>query len=902
MDQFERWQKVKDILYAALEMDSAERSSFLDEKCRNEPALRAEIESLLAADDSGKRLESPAVEVLAPVVFDARGAVLVGTLLGHYEVIEKIGAGGMGEVYLAQDTTLGRKVALKLLPSFFTQDPERLRRFQQEARIASALNHPNILTIHEIGHVNSSHYIATEFIEGETLRERMTHGPLKITEALDIAIQVAGALSTAHEAGIIHRDIKPENIMLRQDGIVKVLDFGLVKLIERPAVDTEASTMVNTGEGIVMGTAQYMSPEQARGLSVDPRTDIWSLGCVIYEMLAGRAPFSGPTASDVIVSILEKEAPPIARYGVDLPSELEWLIKKALRKERDERYQTSKELLSDLRNIRQRLEFESQLEQSSSPERDTAPAINRAISSRIVDETAERTIAHPTSSAEYIVTEIKHHKIAAILIVLALVSGLSGYVYYFRTKVGPIESMAILPFVNAGTDADPEAEYLSDGITESLINSLSQLPDMRMIARTSAERYKDREVDPKTVASELGVQALLTGKVVRRGDSMVISAELIDTRDNRHIWGEQYNRKVSDVLAVQQEIAREIAEKLRGRLTGDEQRRVTRNYTQNVEAYELYLRGRYHWNKRTAVGLRQAIDYFRQAIERDPNYALAYSGLADSYSNLQGYAGVPASEVVPRARAAALRSLEIDDSLAEAHASLGLIYYSLWQWEESERELRRAIELNSNYASAHHWYCLWLEAMGRTDEALEEIRRAQALDPLSPSFNSNLARHYFKRNQFDRAVNECRKVIELNPNFPDAHRVLALVYQKQERHDEAIAEFQKTVEVTGGVSNALGALGYGYATGGRRPQALAIVRELEDKHARREAHGAMIAMIYAGLGEKDQAFAWLEKGFQDGGSTMVNIITLFPFLDTLRSDPRYADLLRRMGLPSNLTS
>jgi serine/threonine-protein kinase len=900
MNPSERWQEVKEILYPALEMQAAERSSFLDQKCGEDVDLRREVEALIAAHSrADERFESPAVEMMAAVVSNEQADEMAGKSLGHYEIIEKIGAGGMGEVYLARDASLHRNVALKLLPSYFTQYPDRVGRFQQEARAASALNHPNIVTVYEIGTVDSLNYIATEFVDGETVRDRINRGPLRIAEVLDIAAQVASALTTAHEAGIIHRDIKPENIMLRRDGIVKVVDFGLAKLTPHPIADAEAPTAVKTAEGMIIGTPQYMSPEQARCVAVDARTDIWSLGCVLYEMLAGRAPFTGATPGDVIVSILERESPPLTRYAEDLPAELDWLVKKLLRKEREERYQTSKELLSDLQSLKRRFEFEAEADRSSAPALTAEAVAVQASNERAPAETIRLPVSHPTSSAEYVVSQIKLHKRGTALVVAAMAIAVTAmaatYIYYFRGGAAAINSMVVLPLANDG--GDPDAEYLSDGISESLTNSLSQLPNMRMIARTSAERYKGHEADPQTVARELGVEAILTGRIVRRGEQLAVSVELLDARDNRHIWGEQYNRKPSDILAVQQEIARDIAERLRARLTGEERRRVTRNYTENVEAYQLYLRGRYHWNKRTAEGLRQAIEYFQEAIDHDPNYALAYSGLADCYSNLIGYAGAPSSEMVPQARSAALRALEIDASLAEAHASLGLIYYQSWQWGESERELKRAIELNPNYASAHHWYSNWLEVMGRSDEALGEIRRAQELDPLSPIINTNLARNYLMRGELDAAINQCRKVVELSPNLPQAHTCLALVYQKQGRNEEAIAEMQKAVELSGRAALQFGALGYGYAVAGRRSEALAILRDLEGRYVRREAKGGWIALIYAGLGDKDQAFQWLERDFQERSGVLAGNILFFPYLDTLRSDPRYADLLRRMGLP-----
>ena len=896
----ERWRRVDELFHSALERDGAERAAFLREACRGDEALRREVERLIAAHErDGSFIDSPAYADTA-LLIDNQPVLTAGQRLGPYEVISHIGRGGMGEVYLAEDTRLGRRVALKLLRAEFTRDADRLRRFRREARAASALNHPNILTIHEIGSEDGTHFMATEYVEGETLRWRMAGGAMKPGESLDVAIQVASALQAAHEAGIVHRDVKPENIMVRPDGFAKVLDFGLAKLAERAATASGSAgptlVKVETNPGVVMGTPHYMSPEQARGLVVDARTDIFSLGVVLYEMVAGRAPFGGATTSDVIVSLLDKEPAPLSSCSPRVPAELQRIVGKALCKDREGRYQVVKDLLIDLKSLRDELAFEAKLERSVPPElRVGGGATSDA--ARPAAPTGRVEAAHSTSSAEYIVTEIKRHKRGAALALAALAVAVAVATYYFYSLRGggaTINSMAVLPFANDG--ADPDTEYLSDGVTESLINSLSQLPNMRMIARTSAQRYKGRETDPQAAARELGVQAVLTGRVVRRGDSLSVSAELVDARDNSHIWGERYNRRLSDVLVVQQEIAREIAERLRVRLTGEERRRVTRNYTENVEAYQLYLRGRHHWNKRNAEGLRQAIGYFQQAIDRDPNYALAYSGLADCYSNLERYAGVPPGEGQPRARAAALRAVEIDDSLAEAHASLGLVYYQSWQWAEAERELKRAIELNPNYASAHQWYGLWLDVMGRFDEAVAEGRRAQELDPLSQVINVNLAVYSLRKGELDAAINQCRRVIELSPNLPDPHNVLAHVYRRQGRHEEAIAEFQRAAELSGSPAS-YAPLGYGYAVAGRRSEALAILREVENRYARREARGAQIAWVYAGLGDKDQAFQWLERDFQARSGVLAGSLISQPYLDTLRSDPRYADLLRRMGLP-----
>jgi serine/threonine protein kinase len=559
-----------------------------------------------------------------------------GSSLGHYEIRSQLGVGGMGEVYLAQDTNLGRRVALKLLPSEFTKDESRVRRFQQEARAASALNHPNILTIHEIGSENSTYFIATEYIEGRTLRDYMSGARMKTTEVLDVATQVASALAAAHAAGVVHRDIKPENIMLRLDGIVKVLDFGLAKLTERETPDMEAPTLVNTDAGVVMGTARYMSPEQVRGLFIDARTDVWSLGAVIYEMLTGRVPFTGETASDVIAGVLEREPQPLGLQGEEIP-ELKRIVSKALRKDREERYQTVKDLSLDLKSLKEELEFEAKLSRSAPPnahkETFTPKSGRQTVSATTIDpalSTAEVEATRPTSSAEYIFREIKHHKKSAILAAAALVALMAvfSYFYFARGDSAAIDSIAVLPFINAS--ADPNTEYLSDGITESLINSLSQLPKLRVVPRSTMFRYKGREVDPQIVGRELGVRAVLTGKLVQRGDTLSIQTELVDVAEESQLWGAQYNRKLADILAVQEEISREISEKLRIRLSGEERKQLTKRYTESTEAYQLYLRGRYYWNKRTAEDLKKGVYYFRQAIDMDPNYALAYAGLADS--------------------------------------------------------------------------------------------------------------------------------------------------------------------------------------------------------------------------------------------------------------------------------
>jgi serine/threonine-protein kinase len=822
-----------------------------------------------------------------------------GTKLGRYEIRSKIGEGGMGEVYQALDTELDRIVAIKTLPKSIGSNQQRLHRFIQEAKAASALNHPHILTIHEIGTVGNSRFIAMEFIDGETLRKRMTAG-LKPGEALEFAIQISSALAAAHVAGIIHRDIKPENVMVRGDGYVKVLDFGLAKLIEPQGsqTDPEAPTkaMVNTGAGTVLGTANYMSPEQAKGTNMDARTDIWSLGVVLYEMVAGHLPFRGATPTETISLILQRDAAPLTRFVANVPPELERIVNKALTKDREERYQTMKDLLIDLRALKRKLEVDAEIDRTLSPElRQTQSSAAGSTASGIAAGTISKTSAPSASSAEYIVTGIRQHKVAAVTVVMALVVGAIGLAYYLyaRNTEVAIDSIAVLPFQNAG--GDPNIEYLSDGISESLINSLSQIQRLRVIARSTAFRFKAKDIDPQQVGRELNVRSVLTGRVRQAGDRLNIQVDLVDTSTGAQLWGEEYERHVADALAIKQSIAREITEKLRLRLSGNEQEQLARRDTTNTEAYQFYLRGRYYWNKRTADGLKKAIEEFQHAVERDPNYALGYVGLADCYLLLEQYAGVPSNESLPKAKAAADRALQIDESLAEAHTSLAKVHEFSWQWAEADKEYRRAISLNSNYPTAHHWYSIYLRVVGRFSEAAKEIDRAFELDPLSPVISINVSDIYTLRGDFDAAIERSKKTIELYPDYPGGYETLAKAYAGKRQYSEAIAELSKAVEVSGRASWYLSELGYCYALAGKHAEALAILKEMEARYAKRETNAFNVALLHLGLGNKDRAFAWLEKDFETRNGVLEDI-AYDPYFSLLRDDPRYADLLRRMGL------
>src|SRR5262245_16975380 len=557
----------------------------------------------------------------------------------------------MGEVYLAQDTSeLGRNVALKILPIEVAKDKDRLQRFTQEARTVSNLNHPNILTVHEFGQTESASYIATEYIDGVTLRDYLSSRRLKLIDILDVTVQVVAALSAAHEAGVTHRDLKPENVMVRKDQIVKVLDFGLAKLSEPPASaagidqsdsaeDAATQVFIHTHPGMVMGTVSYMSPEQSVGRGVDQRTDIWSLGVVLYDMIAGCLPFPGKDIHRQIIAIQETEPLPLTLQVEGVPERLDEIVFKCLAKDKNDRYQSARDLLIDLRNLRRKLDVDAEIERTIAPaQRSTSGNASAGIQGSQTGTVAtSEAQVHTTSSAEYIVTGIKQHRLLAVIVVLAMVLAVIGYGFYSHardTEVA-IESIAVLPFENKSNDAD--ADYLSDGLAESLIYRLSQIANLKVTPASSVLRYKGKEADVKAIAGALGVNAVMTGRLVKRGDNLTISAELIDARYNKLIWGEQYERKMADLLATQREIATAITDKLQLKLSGDDGRTAAKRYTENNEAYQLYLKGRFYWNKRTVDGLSQAAEYYKQAISKDPGFALAYSGLAEAYVLFANY-------------------------------------------------------------------------------------------------------------------------------------------------------------------------------------------------------------------------------------------------------------------------
>jgi serine/threonine protein kinase/tetratricopeptide (TPR) repeat protein len=739
-------------------------------------------------------------------------------------------------VYRARDTKLDRLVALKILPSEFADNEERRDRFVREAKAASALTHPNVAHIYEIGESDGVHFIAMEHVEGETLAARLKGRPLPTKEILDIGLQVADALDEAHEKGSTHRDIKPGNLIVTARKQVKVLDFGLAKIARlrqgygEASADSNAPTEAKTAAGVVMGTVSYMSPEQALGRDVDGRSDLFSLGVVLYELTTGRLPFLGNSPTETINKITTAPPEAIARFNYEAPAEFERIIRKCLEKDPESRYQTAKELLVDLRN--QKRDTESGAVAAGAPG-------------------ASKRLRWPALAG-------------GILVLVALVAG--GVYWSSGPTTEQIDSMAVLPFENAG--GDPDTEYFSDGVTESIISSLSQLPAVRVISRTSAFHYKSQVIDPQAIGRELDVEALVLGRIVQRGDEISISAELVRTSDSGQIWGERYQRKTSDVFGIQREMAKEISDALRLRLTTEQEERLTKQYTTSSKAYQAYLKGRYYWNQRTEEGLRQAIVHFREAIEADPGFALAYSGTADCYSIL-GWYYVPGEEVFPKARAAAESALDLDATLAHAHNSLAYVKLAYdWDLAEAERGFQRAIALNSAYETAHHWYSVLLAATDRHDEAIEQIRLAVELDPLSLIINDNYGLWLATAGRYEESEEQFRTTLELDPNWALGYLRLGMNYGLQGRHTEAVSPLEKAVELSGS-RIALGELGHAYAKSGRVREARAVLERLEELERTTYISPLEFAAVYAGLGDLDAAFEWLDRAYEERTSQLI---------------------------------
>ena len=788
-----------------------------------------------------------------------------GTRVGPYQIVAPIGAGGMGVVYKAEDIRLGRSVALKFLPEELSGDPDAVERFQREARAVSALNHPHICTVHDIGEHGGRRFIVMELLEGTALDQLIAGRPLPLDQLLDIGSAIANALEAAHVQGLIHRDIKPANVFVTQRGAAKLLDFGVAKVepLERDTAGATAAAL--TGDGALVGTVAYMSPEQVRGERLDARTDLFSLGAVLYEMATGRQAFHGNTAGVVHSAILNQRPTAVGRVSPELPPELEQIIDRALEKDRNLRYQTAADLRADLQRVK----------------RDTAPPV-------VTSADDARSWVQRVGRPKQVALAAAFLTLAALLIVVTRFASMPD-------RSDPIDSVAVLPFVNAGRD--PDTDYLSDGIAESLINNLSQLPNLRVTARSAAFRYKGKENDALQIGRELRVRAIVSGRLLQRGDTLIIRAELTDVLAGSQLWGDQYDRKLNDVLVVQNDLATEIAETLRQRLSGAERRQLTKRYTDDADAFRLYLKGRYHWNRLTPDGARKALEYFTAAVDKDPAYALAYAGLAEAYNRISFFNVGDPREAMPKAKAAAAKALGIDNRLTDAHIALGYASFTYdWDWLAAGGHFERALALNRAAVVHHPFYAFYLTSVGRSDEAITIAKGALDQDPISAAASHVLAVQLALARRVDAAVEECRRTIELDPNFGVAYEVMAVLYDAKGMSQEALRAAERAVALAPRNPISVATLGHMRARSGDRLGALRILDQLAETAKQRYTPALAFAIVYAGLADADQAFVWLRRAYDERINRLA-YIRRDGIWDGLRSDARFEELAQLIGAP-----
>jgi eukaryotic-like serine/threonine-protein kinase len=860
----ERWRHIKAIFQSAIEVPPAGRDAFIAEACAGDAVLHQEIRSLIFHhEDAGGTIEDLVADAAGRILQRPDARLLVGRKLGVYEIISHIGQGGMAEVYLASDTRLKRRVALKLLLPELTADPQRLSRFRREAQVVSALNHPNIVTIHEVRHFGSLHFMVTELVEGQSLRRLISDGQLAIGRILDIAAQIVAALEAAHQAGIVHRDIKPENIMLRSDGYVKVLDFGIAKFMAGAFLAPGAGS--GTVPGILIGTVSYMSPEQVRGLNLDHRTDIFSLGVVLYEMISGRRPFDGTAPGDTIAHILTREPELLSVRNPAVPADLEQLVGRCLAKEREGRWQSAHEVADKLAGLRRAWES------------------GRAVAKLPAGRRGQTMLSGLPRPAALVLT----------MTVLVVVFGLS--LWRPSGEASPeIRSLAVLPLVD--TSGIAENSRFADGMTRMLIDNLSRVSQLRVIAPTSVMRYKSAEKSLSEIAGELQVDSLVQGRVLRSENRVRIAVKFIHARTGRQLWADSYEQDLGEITAMQQRVARDIASQIRIELTPREREQWSNARPVKAAAFDAYLNGHSYLSQRNETSLKRAIEYFRKAIAEDPGYALPHVGIAESYFAL-GTVLVGAMrpvQALAEVEAASAQALKLDGTLPEALTIRAVERMYSLKWEEAEQGLRRVIDLYPNYAPGHTWYAVYQAARGRLGEAIARSYRAAELDPLSPHISQNVGWQLQFAGRFEEAIEQYHRTFELAPEFKFAQARLAQTYLQKGLVDEAVAAYESMIARWGRDPVIISGLGHVYGKAGRRAEAEQILEELAAMTEERYVNPQAFFSVHLGLDEKDMAFEWLEQCYRDRSYMMV-FIKVDNSLEPLRSDSRFEDLLRRTG-------